>query len=118
MRQDGHFLIPVAPPQTMLDQIDPETAKVGDTFVAEEELHFRIHTLTSRDGKVWLPAFTSRAEFEKGGSASVISNFIDAVLKMTENAEDLAGIVLNPFGTYLLLDQKAIHILLHPEDVG
>lgn len=110
MHEDGHFMIPVIPPEQMLDMIDPETVKVGDTFTMQEEQHFKLHHLQTQDGGNWLVAFTGREEYEKGESASIISFFIDEFLK---SCRDMAeeGVILNPWGQSFLLTKDLIRLI-------
>ena len=114
MHEDGHLMIPVIPPEQMLSGIDPEKVKVGDTFTAQEEQHFRICHLQTMDGKNWLAAFTSREEFEKGERTSVISHFIDAFLKGCRDMKE-DGIILNPWGKSFLLTKELIHLILEAD---
>ena len=80
MKADGHFMIPVIPPQAMAEMIDVEHVRVGDTVTNEEDLHFKLHHIQTNDGKMWLVAFTSDEEYRKGEATSIISNFIDSML--------------------------------------
>ena len=112
MHEDGHFIIPVIPPEQQLaEMIDVEHVKVGDVVTAQEDLHFRLHHLQTNDGKVWLAAFTSREEFEKGEQVSVISNFIDTTLKGLRNMNE-AGIIINPWGSSFLLTKELVDLIL------
>jgi len=109
--QNGHFLIPVIPPEAAINMIDIEHVRVGDTVTSEEELHFKLHHLETDDGKQWLAAFTSKEEYEKGESASIISNFMDEMLK---SCKDMAeeGIILNPWGKSFMLTKELIQAIL------
>ena len=111
MHQDAHFLIPVIPPQAAINMMDIEHLRVGDTVTSEEELHFKLHHIETNDGKSWLVAFTSKEEYEKGESASIISNFIDSMLK---GCKDMAeeGIIINPWGKSFLLTKSLINLIL------
>ncbi len=112
MHEDGHFIIPVIPPeQQMAEMIDMEHVKAGDVVTAQEELHFRLHHLQTNDGKVWLAAFTSRDEYEKGEQVSVISNFIDTTLKGLKDMSE-AGIIINPWGRSFLLTKELVNLIL------
>lgn len=73
MKADGHFMIPVIPPQAMAEMIDVEHVRVGDTVTNEEDLHFKLHHIQTNDGKMWLVAFTSDEEYQKGEATSIIS---------------------------------------------
>ena len=112
MHEDGHLILPVIPPeQQIAEMIDVDQIKVGDVFTAQEELHFKMHHLQTNDGKVWLVAFTSQAEYEKGEKVSVISNFIDTTLKGFKNMNE-EGIILNPWGKSFLLTKELVNLIL------
>ena len=111
MQEDGHFLIPVIPPQAAVDMFDIEHVKVGDTVTGSEELRFQFHHIESSDGKQWLAAFTSREEYEKGERASVISCFVDGLLKGCRDMSE-AGIIVNPWGSSFLLTKELIGLIL------
>ena len=117
MKADGHFMIPVIPPQAMAEMIDVEHVRVGDTVTNEEDLHFKLHHIQTNDGKMWLVAFTSDEEYRKGEATSIISNFIDAML---EGCADMAeeGIILNPWGQSFLLTKDLIQLILQVNEEG
>ena len=114
MHEDGHFLLPVIAPEQMLNIVDPEKVKVGDTITAEEELHFKFHTLETNDGRIWLVAFTSQEEFEKGESTSIISYFIDAFLQSCRNMNE-AGVIINPWEKPFLLTKEMINVIFEAD---
>lgn len=91
MHADGHFILPV--------------------FVNEEnENEFAFRTLTTNDGKVWIVAFTSHAEYEKGESSQVISNFIDTSMKFClESKTD--GFIINPWGQSFVLTKELMEMI-------
>ncbi len=111
MHEDGHFMIPVIPPQAAIDMVDIEHVKVGDTVTSEEELHFRLHHIETNDGKQWLAVFTSREEYEKGERSSIISNFIESMLKSCRDMSE-EGIVINPWGKSFMLTKDLINLIL------
>ena len=111
MHEDGHFMIPVIPPQAAINMMDIEHLKVGDTVTCDEELHFTLHRIETNDGKQWLVAFTSREEYEKGESTSIISNFIDGMLKGCKDMSG-AGIIINPWGKSFMLTKELINLIL------
>ena len=117
MKADGHFMIPVIPPQAMAEMIDVEHVRVGDTVTNEEDLHFKLHHIQTNDGKMWLVAFTSDEEYRKGEATSIISNFIDSML---EGCADMAeeGIILNPWGQSFLLTKDLIQLILQVNEEG
>lgn len=114
MHEDGHFMIPVIPPQTAINMMDLEHLKVGDTVTSDGDLHFTLHRIETNDGKQWLVAFTSREEYEKGERASIISNFIDGMLKGCKDMSG-AGIIINPWGKSFMLTKELINLILNAD---
>ena len=115
MHEGGHFLIPVIPPQAATNMFDLKHLKVGDTVTNEEDLHFTLHHIDTDDGNTWLPVFTTRAEYEKGESSSLISNFMDAYLKSCESMEVEAGVIINPWSQGFRMTKEMIHIMLEAD---
>ena len=110
-RAGGHFLIPVIPPQAMFDMIDIEHVKIGDMVTSQEELHFKLHHIQTKDGNMWLVAFTSDKEYRKGEAASVIDNFIGSMLEGCADMSD-EGIIINPWGRSFLLTKDLIKLII------
>ena len=96
MREDGHFMIPV---------------------IAEGEGRFAFRTLTGKDGKTWLAAFTSRQEYAKGEPSGILSNFIDTTLAACLDSDE-AGFVINPWSSAFLLPKEIIAILFSGGEQG
>ena len=117
MQEDGHFLIPIIPPQAMLDMLDLDHVRIGDTVTSREELHIRLHHIRTNDGKLWLAAFTSREEYGKGEAVSTISNFIGSVLMGCREMPE-EGIILNPWGQSFLLTKDLIDMILKADKGG
>lgn len=112
MLADGHFLIPVIPPQAMLEQFDPDRVKPGDTVTVGEDLHIRLHHIRDGEGKLWLAAFTSEEEYRKGEEVSVVSHFISSILIGCADMPE-EGIAINPWGRTFLLTKDLIRLILH-----
>ena len=117
MHEDGHFMIPVIPPQSMSSMVDIEKAKVGDTFTSKEEMHFKLHHLETEDGRSWLAVFTNREEHDKGERCSIISNDIVTLLKGCKDMSE-AGIIINPWGTSFMLTRELINMILDADKPG
>ena len=108
---DGHFLIPVMPPQAIYDAIDIDKLRVGDTVSSPEQPEFQLLCIQTKDGKQWPVVFTSREELQKGEIVSVVSNFIDSTLEgFADMAEE--GVVINPWGQSFLLTKDMIKLIL------
>ena len=91
MHEDGHFLIPV--------------------IASEDGMEFTFRTVQTNDGKVWLVAFTSFAEFQKGQPSQIVSNFIDAMLKACLDTEN-PGFIINPWGESFMITGELIDIII------
>ena len=89
MHADGHFIFPV---------------------FEEGDGSFTFRAVKGRDGKLWNVAFTSQAEYEKGESCKVISNFIDSTLRSCMETE-FDGFVINPWGRSFLLAKELIDMM-------
>ncbi len=111
MRGNARLILPVIPPQAVLDGIDPEKIKAGDTITVKEETRFRFHHVTDRDGRKWLAAFTSMEEFQKGDSASTISFALADVIQGGPDMPE-PGIVINPWGKSFRLTRELMRVLL------
>ena len=111
IHEDGHFMIPVIPPQEAIDMLDIEHTAVGDTVASSEDLHFKLHHIETKSGRQWLVAFTSEEEYRKGESSSIISNFIDGYLKGCRDMT-AAGIIINPWDKSFMLTKELINLIL------
>ena len=97
MHANGHFLIPVA--------------------AQEDGTSFEPHHIQANDGGMWLTAFTSQEEYEKGQKTSVLSYFIDAFLELCAEMPE-EGIVINPWGQSFPLTKELIKLLLQVSKEG
>ena len=59
---------------------------------------FSLRTLSMKDGSVWLPVFTNKTEIDKGSKTSMAPQLMTDMIKLVSENEELAGIVINPFG--------------------
>ena len=112
MHQKNCMLIPMVLKNPECICIDPEHAKVGDTFTNEEPMRFALHHIQTEDGKRWLVAFTSREEYEKGEDASTMAEGIKPMLRRCGvMPED--GYIINPWGgKAFLLTKELMQLIL------
>lgn len=94
MHENGHFMIPV--------------------IASEDGTEFTFRTVQTNDGKEWLVAFTSSAEFQKGQPSQIVSNFIDAMLKACLDTEN-PGFIINPWGESFMLTAELIDMIIGVE---
>ena len=94
--QDGHLLFPV-------------------DFGADEDgcqtYEFKNLEL---EGHPVMVAFTSIEEKEKGPQAGGLSTFIDGVLEVLLQTDEIAGMLINPWGESICLGKEDIAMILTP----
>ena len=94
MKEGGQFIVAVEPP-------------TGGN-------QMQIQAVQTPDGNSWWAAFTSFEE-ELKGSGSVMSTFLtdmEQLFRMTLTADDIEGVILNPWNRTLMLDKRFLHIIL------
>ena len=93
MEYSGHLIFPA-------DIIEDETGTT--TFL------FKTMDI---EGTVLLVAFTDQEEYEKAPATGAVSQFIDSMLENVMQREDIAGVILNPWGEHLVLCKADIALL-------
>ena len=94
MKEGGQFIVAVEPP-------------TGGN-------QMQIQAVQTPDGNSWWAAFTSFEE-ELKGSGSVMSTFLtdmEQLFRMTLTADDIEGVILNPWNRTLMLEKELIRIIL------
>lgn len=117
MHEDGRWLVPVIPQQSLENLIDLKSVKVGDTVTIEEEQRFKYQHLETDDGRSWIVAFTSDEEFHKGPSSDLFTMVIRDILESFSDKdcpED--GIIINPWGEKFLLTKEFMEAILELEE--
>jgi hypothetical protein len=92
MNQDGHLLIPV--------------------LLSEGGQSYQLRPLEYDGGAVYMVAFTSEAELEKGGPSNILSHFIDVYFDVVLDFEEAQGLVINPFGQPFFLQKDLLAAVL------
>lgn len=116
MEQQGQLIAAVEPSQSVFDLFDPAHLKVGDTVTAQEDLHFRLRKIQTKDGREWLAAFTSDEEVHKGEATSTLAISMEDHLKEVLDMDSVAGVIINPWGQSFLMDKELIQILFQAEE--
>ena len=96
MHADGHLIFPV-----ILDEEDHEGK-------------FAFRTVRTKDGKSWHPAFTSRAELEKGAQSEIMTGFIGSMLKKSLQTK-VEGILINPWGKSFMMTNELINMMFQAD---
>ena len=66
------------------------------------------------DGHPVIVAFTSVTEKEKGPAVGGLSTFADSVFETILQLDDIAGLLINPWGESLCLGKEDIALILNP----
>ena len=98
MKEGGQFIIAVDPPK-------------GDD-------QMQVQAIQTPDGNRWWAAFTSFEE-ELKGSGSVMSTFLtgmEQAFRTVLMAEEVNGIIVNPWNRTIMLDKNLIRIILGEQE--
>ena len=98
MKEGGQFIIAVEPPK-------------GDD-------QMQVQAIQTPDGNRWWAAFTSFEE-ELKGSGSVVSTFLtgmEQAFRTVLMAEEVNGIIVNPWNRTIMLDKNLIRIILGEQE--
>lgn len=102
IKEGGKVIVP------MVDQ-----NHVMDTFVLEQDIRFTIDSIQDGQGKLWIPLFTDEEEIDKGQMSNIRMNLdILDMFNSTIKNEHVQGMVINPFGQYLVLPKDIVKIIL------
>ena len=105
-------LVPVCPPEEMLEQLNADTVKVGDTLENSGSMSFRVNMLNGEaPDACQFPVFTSREVMDNGPAASSMELPLQTVVKMVLDGDNCEGIILNPFGPALFLPRQMLEPL-------
>jgi hypothetical protein len=72
----------------------------------------------TQDGAMWLAGFTSKGEYEKGEACPVVSCGYFAYMQKALEAEEVEGILLNPWGNGFLFTKDLIRMVCQVRDQG
>ena len=98
MKEGGQFIIAVEPPK-------------GDD-------QMQVQAIQTPDGNRWWAAFTSFEE-ELKGSGSVMSTFLtgmEQAFRTVLMAEEVNGIIVNPWNRTIMIDKNLIRIILGEQE--
>ena len=94
--QDGHLLFPV------------------DMGVDEDGCQTFEFKNLELEGQPVMVAFTSVEKKEKGPQAGGLSTFIDSTLEALLQMDEIAGLLINPWGESICLGKEDIALILSP----
>ncbi len=97
MQQDGHLLIPVQ--------------------LSEGGQSYQLRPLEYDNGAIYMVAFTSEEQLQKGGPTNILSHFIDIYLDVILDFEEAQGLVINPFDKPFFLQKDLIATILEQRPI-
>lgn len=112
MNQETEVMVPVEFTKEFLEELEKQNVKTGEIEQLEDEIRFRIRTISDPEGKEWCPAFTSDEELNKGSATSVIEYDLESILEAVADSPKVEGIVFNPFGVSFTLKKEGIKVVL------
>lgn len=114
MQADCHVIIPIEPPENVLEEFDPKQIKTGDTVTTKQDLHFKLIHSSNESGSVAMPVFTSKEKLAEGGpeECSKLSYFLDAYMNQVLGMQGVDGILINPGEHSFFLSKELIKFLL------
>lgn len=84
---------------------------IEESFFVRRDVHYKMQTM-SNDGKVWLVAYTSIGESEKGDPSTLVSMPISSFLRAAVKMKEKAGVFFNPWGTSILIPMEIIEVII------
>lgn len=106
--EEYNLLVPV--------ELPDDGADGAAVIEAKSDLEYAMRKLQLKDGRQMLVAFTSETEAVKGQPSSLISTPAEHFLSAVMGMEDIAGIIVDPWGDlFFLLDKDLIRIVLEAE---
>ncbi len=95
---DGKYLVP-------LEILNKEAAKQGNC-------NLPLRTISFSGGKKAMPVFTTEEEMKKENVTSAVQLNIREHLRLVTEMEEITGIVINPFGNYMILPIGILKMIL------
>lgn len=110
MKKEGCGLVPfVTSEGAMFSELDISELKEGDTLTLDHEVRMRMDTVAAGDEVEWLYIFTNEEELHRNRTPDVIVEVpFEDIFQIAARNENVAGVVINPFGKYFKVDKKVI----------
>ena len=92
--------------------IDLENLDEGDTFKLDREVRLRLDKVGRGDGVEWIPLYTDEEELSKQPTTNLTMNVSIESILYNGLSENVAGIVINPFGIALTVPKEILNIVI------
>ena len=100
--------MPMIDVNNVMDSFNITNLSVGDTFTLGKEVRLRIDKYTDGNGNEWIPIYTDDDEMNPESTTNI--NIIMPIYNVLKSGleEDVAGIVINPFGLDLKMPKDVL----------
>lgn len=113
MMDQGEVPVPMIDENQLMESIDLEQLKIGDSLTFDRDLRLVFAKLEDGQGGCWLPMFTDEDEMNRVAFSGIRINMqIETVLRAAMQIENVKGVVVNPFGQNLTLDAGLLEIMM------
>ena len=104
LKEDASVLITVQPP-SKAQKYSSETDSV------------QVQCIQDNDGRLLLPFFTGKNQTTQAQDLYYMTDSIRNIISTAEAAENVFGLIINPFGQNFLLDRTNLHLLLQQAEI-
>lgn len=113
VKEDGEAPTPMVDKNHVMDSIDFEKLKIGDSLQMNENLHLIIDMVKDSAGNIWTPLYTDYEEIDKGNTPPIRVNMsIRSLIQEAYSYEKSSGLVINPFGQSFTIPREILEVLL------
>ncbi|MCR5847253.1 MAG: ADP-ribosylglycohydrolase family protein [Lachnospiraceae bacterium] len=112
MMEDGEAPVAMVDVNNVLASIDVMGMSKNDTFTLEHGMRLRIDTVQRIEGEIWIPLYTDMEELGKMPTTNLTMNMPIYEILKNGLADDVEGIVINPFGLALQIPKVIMNIIV------
>ena len=112
MMEDGEAPAAMVDVNNVLGSIDIMGMSKNDTFTLEQGMRLRIDTVQRVEGESWIPLYTDMEELGKMPTTNLTMNMPIYEILKNGLADDVEGIVINPFGLALQIPKVIMNIIV------
>ena len=112
MMEDGEAPAAMVDVNNVLGSIDIMGMSKNDTFTLEQGMRLRIDTVQRVEGEIWIPLYTDMEELGKMPTTNLTMNMPIYEILKNGLADDVEGIVINPFGLALQIPKVIMNIIV------
>lgn len=112
MLDDGEAPEAMIDVNNVMQSVDIMNMTKDDTFTLEQGMRLRIDKVSNGDGNEWIPLYTDEEELSGGQGISISINLPIYEILKSALAEDVAGIVINPFSMALTMPKEVLKVVV------